>query len=57
MKTDEKDKQKDRLICSHTNSKMLPKSVGAHSVFTPSGERSTTRGQMISRDGRIEKDK
>ena len=57
MKSIEKDKQKDRLICSHTNSKMLPKSVGAHSVFAPSGERGTTRGRMISREGRIEKDK
>ena len=56
MKSIEKDKQKDRLICSHTNSKILQKSVEAHSVFTPSGEHSTTRGQMISRDGRIEKD-
>ena len=53
MKSIEKDKQKDRLICSHTNSKILPKSVEAHSVFTPSGER---RGRMISREGRIEKD-
>ena len=57
MKSIEKDKQKDRLICSPTNSKILPKSVGAHSVSTPSGERSTTRGRVISREGRIEKDK